>query len=274
MDIKELKTSIKTNSIPTLIIFNVENQALAKQYITSMSSTLNKHFKYYDTADQVLYETSTNLREDFIYIILNDEKILKNPNYIEELSKTGRNIIVYFPNMDKQSTFYKQNGSLIVDFKQLDKYTILSYMMKQLDKAKINVAQEKVEQLIDFCNCDLGCCLNELDKIITLNQSSSNLLFDYMMHNGFSDYRKTNIFEFVSKIINKDSTVFDDAMRLDENLVGLMMILYKNAKTKFVSTSNPRYLDIMRLCSKLDSAIKDGSLKDKYLLDYILLKVC
>ena len=274
MDIKELKTSIKTNSIPTLIIFNVENQALAKQYITSMSSTLNKHFKYYDTADQVLHETSTNLREDFIYIILNDEKILKNPNYIGELSKTGRNIIVYFPNMDKQSTFYKQNGSLIVDFKQLDKYTILSYMMKQLDKAKINVAQEKVEQLIDFCNCDLGCCLNELDKIITLNQSSSNLLFDYMMHNGFSDYRKTNIFEFVSKIINKDSTVFDDAMRLDENLVGLMMILYKNAKTKFVSTSNPRYLDIMRLCSKLDSAIKDGSLKDKYLLDYILLKVC
>ena len=75
------------------------------------------------------------------------------------------------------------------------------------------------------------------------------------------------------KLLNKDVSVFDDASRLDENFIGLLVLLYKNARTRLLSTDNHRYADIMQLCYKLDSCIKDGRLKDTYLLDYLLLKV-
>lgn len=274
MDIRTLKASIATNSIPKFMVFDAVNSLLCKQYLTSISDTLGKHYKYYDTADEVLYETTTNLREDYLYIILNDDKVLENPNYVAELIKTDRNIILYYTNLDNQSTFYKTNKEYIVEFKQLDKYTIVAYLMKQLEKNKIEVEQSKIETLVDYCNCDLGCCMNELDKIIVLGQTNSNALFNYMMEKGFSDYRQTNIFNFVYKILNNDKSVFDDATRLDENFVGLLVLLYKNARTKLISTDKKRYAEIMQLCYRLDSCIKDGRLKDTYLLDYLLLKTC
>ena len=145
--------------------------------------------------------------------------------------------------------------------------------MKQLEKSKIDISQDKIETLVDYCNCDLGCCMNELDKIIVLGQSNSNLVFKYLADKGFSDYRRTNIFTFLNKLLNKDVSVFDDASRLDENFIGLLVLLYKNARTRLLSTNNHRYAGIMQLCYKLDSCIKDGRLKDTYLLDYLLLKV-
>lgn len=274
MDIKALKKFIAMNNIPKFMIFDAMNSLLCKQYLTSISDTLGKHYKYYDTADEVLYETTTNLREDYLYIVLNDDKVLKNPNYVTELLKTGRNIILYFTNLDNQSAFYKSNKEHIVEFKQLDKYTIVAYLMKQLEKNKIEVEQSKIETLVDYCNCDLGCCMNELDKIIVLGQTNSNALFNYMMEKGFSDYRQTEIFNFIYKILNKDSSVYDDATRLDENFIGLLTLLYKNARTKLISSDKPRYAEIMKLCYRLDSCIKDGRLKDTYLLDYLLLKTC
>ena len=274
MDIRTLKASIAANSIPKFMVFDAVNSLLCKQYLTSISDTLGKHYKYYDTADEVLYETTTNLREDYLYIVLNDDKVLKNPNYVTELLKTDRNIILYFTNLDNQSAFYKTNKEHIVEFKQLDKYTIVAYLMKQLEKNKIEVEQSKIETLVDYCNCDLGCCMNELDKIIVLGQTNSNALFNYMMEKGFSDYRQTDIFNFIYKILNNDKSVFDDATRLDENFVGLLVLLYKNARTKLISTDKKRYAEIMQLCYRLDSCIKDGRLKDTYLLDYLLLKTC
>ena len=74
MDIKLLKNSILQNNIPKFLIFNAEEHTLCKQYIESMSTTLNKYHKYYDNADEVLYETSTNIKDDYLYIILNDDK--------------------------------------------------------------------------------------------------------------------------------------------------------------------------------------------------------
>ena len=273
MDIKELKSYISANNIPKFLIFNVENALLCKQYLVSISSTLGKHYKYYDTADEVLYETSTNLKDDYLYIILNDDKVLKNQNYITELKNTNRNVVLYYSELDIKSNFFSTNQSDIVTFKQLDKYTIVAYLMKQLEKSKIDISQDKIETLVDYCNCDLGCCMNELDKIIVLGQSNSNAVFKYLADKGFSDYRRTNIFTFLNKLLNKDISVFDDASRLDENFIGLLVLLYKNARTRLLSTNNHRYADIMQLCYKLDSCIKDGRLKDTYLLDYLLLKV-
>jgi DNA polymerase III delta subunit len=259
--------------IPNFLIFVGEEQALARQYIESISSTLNKYYKYYDSADEVLYETSTNLREDFVYVVFNDEKVLKNLNYVTELIKTGRTIILYFTEYDSKESLFKTYKDYVVDFKKLDKYTILAYLMKRLKDSKIDVDQEKVEELVDCCECNLGICLNELDKIISLGQTSSNMLFDYMLENGFSDYRKVNVYKFIQKIVDGNLSAFDDLIKLDESIVGVLTLLHKSARKKLETYTDSRYVDIMKTCSMLDSSIKDGTLSDKYVLDYLLLRV-
>ena len=275
MDIKLLKNAIFQNSIPNLMIFVATESMLAKQYLDSMAKTLNTVCKYYDKADQVLYEVSTNLRDNYVYVIMNDESILKNTDYVLELDKfKDRNIVIYFNELDTKSDLYKSYKDICVKFDKLDKYTLLAYLMKQLDKYKIAVNQDKIEKLIDYCDCNLGCCLNELDKIITLNQANSNMLFDYMLKDGFSDFRKTNVFNFIYKIINRDFTAYDDKIRLNDSIITVITLLYKQVLQRLErDSSNENFINILKLCSLLDSGIKDGTISDKYALDYLMLKV-
>lgn len=268
MNLKELKSRIQTKSIPKFMIFNVNEPTLARQYIKSISKTLDKHYKYYDNSNEVVYETSVNIREDFLYIILNDGKA-----NIDELIKTGRYVILYYTNQTLLSKIEKKYSKYIIDFNTLDKYTILAYLIKYLQNAKIEVDQSKLETLIEYCNNSFSLCLNELDKIISLNQSKSNLVMTYMLDKGFSDYRKTNIFKFINKIIYKDMTLFEDIQRLDEDVIGLFNLLYKQIRNIVSKKDNPRLFNIMKLISSLDIAIKDGLISDKYALDYLLVKV-
>ena len=71
-----LKSDILSNNIPKFLIFVEEEQALAKQYLTTISKTLNKECKYYDTADNVIYDIQTDIKSDCIYVILNDKNLL------------------------------------------------------------------------------------------------------------------------------------------------------------------------------------------------------
>ena len=276
MDIKLLKTAIKQNNIPKFLIFNVEEPALSRQYIDSISNTVNKYHKYYDSAKDALYDIHNNMKDDFLYVILNDTDVLQSPDFFEDMIKSERNIIVYFTELDTKLKTLQPYKDYIVNFKKLTKYTIVSYLMKQLDNHKITVSQEKIEDLVDYCNCSLGCCMNELDKIITLNPASSNAVFDYMMENGFSDYRQTNLFSFIHKVLNREACIFDEAQRLDESFIGLIFNLYKQAKLKVTSAASSAtavpYIQLMQLCSTLDSGIKDGTISETYALDYLLIK--
>lgn len=278
MDIKILKTAIAQNNIPKLMIFIGEEQALCKQYIEKIYKTLNKYYKYYDTADEVLVETSTNFREDFLYIIFNDAKVIKNPNYIEELIKTDRNIILYFTSFDKKCDLYKKYKDFCVSFDKIDKYSIVVYLLKKLSDCNITVAQDKVEKLVDLCGCNLAYCLNELDKIKVLGQETSNNLIDFMFKNGFPDYdSKINIFVVVQKFLNKDLSLLKDLLKMSESTIGLLTLIYKQAQTRLINSNNIEntlfYAKLMHYCTKLDCMIKDGTIGDKYAVDYLLLKI-
>ena len=273
MDIKSLKEHILQNNIPNVLIFIGDEQALIAQYIKPISSTLGKYYKYYDTADSVLYETTTNLKNDYLYIILNDYSILKNTNYIQELKNTNRNIIIYFTDFDTKQQFYKDFKNDITIFNRLDKYTIVAYLQKLLNDNKLELATDKLIELVEYCNCNLGICLNELDKIITIGQNKCDLLTDYILNNGFPDYRKLNIFSFVQKILNKDLTLFNDLQKLNESTITIMSLLYNQAKNRLDKTNDLRYANIMQLISKLDKNIKDGKISDEYALDYLILEV-
>lgn len=275
MELSLLKADILSNNIPKFLIFNVEEPFLCKQYIQQMSNTLNKYYKYFDTADEILYETSSNFKEDYIYIALEDTNILKKCNYIDELIKTNRNIILYYNGMDKTSSFYNTYKKYIVNFSSVDKYTIVAYLLKAVkdDPNVQDISQDKLEELVDYCDCNFSKTMLEFEKIITLGQKKSTYVTDYMLHNGFSDYRKTNTFEFVQKILNKDESAFNDVLKITDSPITIFTILYKQARLRLLNTGNIVYSNIMQLCFNLDCGIKDGTVDANSALGYLLLKV-
>ena len=271
MDIKLLKASILSNNIPKFLVFIDINPALCKHYINSISKTLGLDFKYYDSVDSVIYQVNSNIRDnDYIYIVYNDQAVLNNINYIETIKSLNKQVILLYPEVNKASSLYKQFNNNFVVFEKLDNYTIVAYMQKQLKDNSIDIAQDKLLTLVDYCNCDLGLCLNELDKIITLAQENSNVLCDYMLNNGFSDYRHTNVNKFVDNILNNNLSVYEDRSNLEESCVTVLMILYNKAKYRYLNSRNNRYLNIMRLSYDLYARILDGTIDSSYVIAYLL----
>lgn len=274
MDIKLLKSDILSNNIPNFLIFNVEEYLLAKQYIDYISTTINRQVRYYSNSKEALYDIETNLKEDFLYIIYEDRNILsKTDEYFSKFKCSNRNIILYYNSLDKKSDFYKNNELYIVDFKKLDRKTLIAYAMKQFKIHRCTLNQDKLEKLIEYCNNDLNILSNELDKIFILEQENINVLVDYLLDNGFIDYRETNVFDFINLILNKDRKAFEYFNRIDESPVTFLINMFNMSKKRFISTRNLYYKDLMKLCYNVYCGVLDGTFGASYAISYILMRV-
>lgn len=267
-----LKQCILSNDIPNFIIFNVHEPTLAKQYITSISSTTGLQYKYFTNAESALYNISTNIYDKCIYVLYNDKSLLDKPDRIKQIKDIKDNyIIVYFNDLDtnKLSAY----NDYIVTFDKIDTNTLYAYALKLLKSKNITLDESRIFKLIEYCNNDLGKVLNEIDKIICLGQENSNLLFDYMLNNGFPDYRQISLQSFISKILKKDKTVFDDVVKITDSVVSVYYALYYSAKKAFINTNNVYYSKIMKICNTMYSGIVDGSISNNYALKYGLLRI-
>ena len=273
MDIKLLKTDILSNNIPNFLIFEVYEYALAEQYIDYISSTINKPIKLYYSSKEVIYDIETNLKEDYLYIIYNDKSVISNEDIVKALINSKRNIIVYYTELDKRSSFYKNNKNYIAEFKKLDKNTLLAYAIKLCKDKKCSIDQGKLITLIEYCNNDLGILINELDKIFTLEQENSNVLTKYLLEEGFIDYRETNIFDFINLILNKDKKAFEYYLRINESPVNILINLFNISKKRFISSRNLFYKNIMKLSYNLYCRILNGTIDSSYSIKYLMLKV-
>lgn len=273
MNIKLLKTDILSNNIPNFLIFEVYECALAEQYIDYISSTINKPIKLYYSSKEVIYDIETNLKEDYLYIIYNDKLVISDEDIVKALINSKRNIIVYYTELDKRSSFYKNNKNYIVEFKKLDKDTLLAYAIKLCKDKKCSIDQDKLVTLIEYCNNDLGILINELDKIFTLEQENSNVLAKYLLEEGFIDYRETNIFDFINLILNKDKKAFEYYLRINESPVNILINLFNISKKRFISSRNLFYKDMMKLSYNLYCRILSGTIDSSYSIKYLMLKV-
>lgn len=273
MNIKLLKTDILSNNIPNFLIFEVYEYALAKQYIDYISSTLNKPIKLYYSSKEVIYDIETNLKEDNLYVIYNDKNVTIDDTLVDKLINSKRNIIIYYTELDRRSSFYKNNKNYIVEFKKLDKDTLLAYAIKLCKDKKCSIDQDKLVTLIEYCNNDLGTLINELDKIFTLEQENSNVLTKYLLEEGFIDYRETNIFDFINLILNKDKKAFEYYLRINESPVNILINLFNISKKRFISSRNLFYKDVMKLSYNLYCRILSGTIDSSYSIKYLMLKV-
>ena len=56
----------------------------------------------------------------------------------------------------KWSELYKIKPDDITIFNRLDKYTIVAYLQKLLNDNKLELATDKLIELVEYCNCNLG----------------------------------------------------------------------------------------------------------------------
>lgn len=274
MEIEKLKEQLKNNQVPKFLILNVDNYALCRNYLKRIEKIQNKKIGYYDDGNQVLYEIATDLIEEKIYVILYDEKIVKNEKYIEELKATNKNIILYYSGLDKKSEFYKHNQKDIVEIEKLEEYKLIEYFEKKLNKENIILEIAKLRQIINNCNNDLGCCENELDKIINLWYINRELYKDYIENNKFPDYREIKTFEYTRNIVKGVSVEdFGNIKKIEDNTVTFLILLQKNAINLFNRTKDKRLIKIIKLSEKLNEKIIEGKINSKYVLDYLLLKL-
>lgn len=279
MDIKVLKSSILSVNVPSFLIFVNEEQALAKQYIETMANTLGKAPKYYfdinaivrDLEDNSESEAPAHLNIAYDYSICsNFEKYM---NYFINNLANNQNVIILLPSIDKRTEFYKKYKNYFVIFEKLDKYTLLAYVLKLCKKNKCSINQESLLDFIEKCDCDLGIILNELDKIFILGQENSNVVFDYMQNNGFSDYRKINVYNFINRVLDFDLNTLKDMYKVDDSPVGVLTLLYNNARKRLVDSGNNKYARVMIVCNRVCQGIVDATIDSKYALKYALLEI-
>lgn len=273
MEFKVFKACVLSNNIPKFLIFIQKEYMLVKQYLQHISKSLNKDLDFYNSADEAIYALQTNLIQDKIYIIYNDTNILKNDDYAKNIINSNKYVFLIYDDLDKNTNLYKNFESNLVIFNKLDKYQILAYIQSKLKQEKISISQDKLLQLIDYCNCDFSIVLNELDKIIILNQENSSLLVDYMLKNEFPDYREQNIFIFINKLLNKNISVINDIYNMVDNSVIVLYNIFMCAKKKFVDTKNNQLLKIMKLAYNLYIDILEKRIDERYTLKYLLLEI-
>ena len=277
MDIKTLKASILSHSAPRFLIFNSQEPTMAKQYIEGIADATNMAYKYFESTDEVIYDNATALRTPCISVVVDDTKPLKNPKYIESIAESNMYIILLYTNLDtkKYKDFVKANASRMVTFDKLDGMSLLNYATKRCADKNIKVSQDKLVRLVEYSNNDLGCLINELDKIFVLGQSNSDILADYMLKNGFSDYRLPDSDKFIRLILQESTDAFGYYERFNKSIDSAAMIAYKLYSLYRENTSLPskKKLVGMRTCFHVYNGIVSGIMSDEYAVRYLMLEL-
>lgn len=270
MDIKLLKSDIVSNNIPKFMIFNNKENTLCKQYVDTIIRVTNKVKKYFTSVEEFYkYIDICDNTEQYYFIIDTDINKVKL-DYIEQLISSNLRIIII---SEVDSSIKDKLNRYVFDLNKLDRNTMYAYLLKQCKLYKTEIDEDKLFYLIDLCNNDLSLCLSEIDKIFIMNQENSNGLFDYMLKYGFSDYRKSNMFEFINKVLSKKMSAFDDYLRLDESPIQLFYNMYNMARKRFINSNNLYYCKVMGLSYKLIKMITNGLIDADYSIKYFLYEV-
>lgn len=275
MDIKTLKASILSRTMPQFLIFNSHEPTLSKQYIEGIADAAGLQYKYFDTLDEVLYDNTTGLRTPCVSVVVEDSKPLKNSKYVDAITNKNAYIILLYSNIDpkKYKDFIKANESRIVTFDKLDGLSLLNYATKKCKDHNIRVSQDKLVQMVEYTNNDLGCLINELDKIFVLDQSNSDTLVDYMLKNGFSDYREPESDKFIEMVINGSPKAFEYYERFNKAIDSAVMLVYKMYSKYRECKDTKKILTGMRTCFEVYNGIVDGTMSDEYAIRYLMLKM-
>ena len=271
MNNNQLKELIYKNNIPKFMIFIDNNPYNISVYKNQIIKRINLPISYYDDIQEAVCDASSLLSEDCIYFIRVDsnDKTIKKTTVFESalttLKGTNKYIIIILNNKDKVPKAFIND---IVYFDKYDYNSLFSFSKQVCVVNKLNISDNRLQELIEKSDCDFGIVTNVLSQLAILAQANGNVeTFD------FCDYRKGNIFTLCDKILAKDKSAWEYSYLVNNEAMMVAFNLYKKARERLKATNSIYYADIICECEYIFNGIASGEIKDEYALKYLISKI-
>ena len=253
-----------------MMIF-IENEPVnAKAYIDLISKKLGIPVEIYDSADNAIYDMTSDLFDSRIYYIINDGSVLKKPSIISYFNSSNEYVIIGFDELKVSDDFMRNYAQYTYTFEKADTQTLLSYIRKKYRNIKAD--DRALISLIEHSDHRLSQINNELDKVELLSEDEQTSYF--LLPNQYPDIRTIDNMSVMLMIINKNIRFVDHIDSLINSAVQSLLAIYTMARKNFVKTNDKYYAKLMILCFKAHSSIIDGTISSenaikKFVIDLI-----
>lgn len=312
MEVKELKAKIKSNKLPSFLIFTGDEWEVQKIYIQQIGK--NMEMTRIESVTEILGKLkskSFTSRKRTLYTVRDDKELMSNPKIQNRLERVlGDNILILLiTKPDKRTKFYNRYKSTIVEFKPLDEANLKPYIKKQID-----LSDKNCKTLIDICEGNYGRILLEIDKIkhwrIGYGQDKQMLMPEdnALLHliNDGTIYKppKDAVFDLVDAILDnrpdKAFELYENCKGVGESTLVILTNLFNaakavlqvqnfsgkdmskttgltgwqimNAKKHLKVYDNAELLRLMKLITACERGIKTGKIEEQFVIEYIMVR--
>ena len=244
MDVATLKAKIKSNQLPSYLIFSGDEWKVQQIYIDQISKVTGKKCVRIDSITDIYgkLKNKSFVLKSVVYIVRDDKELMTNEKLQAQIEQVlGDNILIHLlTNVDKRTKFYKRYKACICDFERLSDTLLKKYTSKE-----IKLSERNLERLIDICEHDYGRILLEIDKIkryyfyhqthgdrygVNYDVSFNDLVKDGTIYVPAQD----SIFDFVDAVLNRDCNnlfeLLQECYEHGEATMVMLSVLYTNAK--------------------------------------------
>lgn len=245
------------------------------------------------------------------YIVRDDKDFInQSESAWEEFTKgkiqKDNIVILVYQTLDRRSKFFKHNQNNIVIFDKLGKDILTKYTLKELP----GMDKKYAEELVEICEHCYERILLECDKIRNLSKASNftySDAFKYAMENKFIWIPPEDaVFSFVDACLkrNVESCYYylNECKRIGENsliiisnlytnfrallqvksvgyskeicnITGLNIMQVKNVSDKVNNYTLDELLRALRLIHYCETSIKNGTIAEDIIIDYLLVNL-
>ena len=306
MEATELKAMIQSNSVPHFIAFTGEEWVVQKTFINQIAERNNLDKCYMDTVYEIIPKLGNKKfisGKDKLYVVRDDNKFLadeKGWTNVEQLLGNSM-LILLISKLDKRLKFAAKYKSAIIEFKPLNPQILKKYIRKE-----INLNDTNCDKLIEVCEGNYGRILLEIDKMKHMHSNAYDQVFKKLLEEGvIYTPPKDAIFDLVDAILDrKPRKAFDllaQCNAIGESSFAILVNLFNNAKallqvqtctskdiakttglTGWQIMNAKKHLDVydneelkfmLKLISNCVHGIKIGTIEEKFVMEYIMVRV-
>ena len=287
MTIQDLKRNVEQSNINNLYVFTGEESYLKRHWVRKIGDNLNLNPIFIDNVENI--KQGSLLEPVHLYIVYT--------NNIKDINLYNNYVIVICDDLDKRTSFYKQNKGNIVEFNKLDSNQLLTFINK-----KVNLNKENCLDLIHRCNSDLSLIDLELDKFLSYNENFSNEDYTNIKDTFFDVVLDDITFSLSNAILEKNNIMYyyNKCMQINQSILGMLNAVYINIRQLLqIQTSgkdiekstglnyyvinkirpnvgkysNEELIHILNLIFKLDFDIKTGKIPQEIAFKYLLCEI-
>lgn len=252
MNITDVKTDIRNNTIKPYYIFTGDEIEVQRVYINKIASVLGYEVCRVDSLSDVWADITSPVLfgSACVFVVRDDKDLLQDENVQSQLSQgnlNGNIVIHLLSSVDKRTKWYKANSDKIVLFERLSNEVLTKYIQREIALNKRNC-----ERLITICENDFSRILLEIDKIKryqrwladegydketdnSLPAAYADSVFERLVEDGtIAVPPKDAIFDLVDAILKRQVKrtyyLLDQCRQVNEANMVILSVLYNNAK--------------------------------------------